>query len=138
LARHGSDQAVAAYHEALKEWTRDRVPLDWAMTQNNLGIALWSLGQRETGTARLDQAVAAYHEALKERTRDRVPLDWAGTQLNFSSVEITFFDKTGDPAHLVTARTHLMAAREVFLQAGATHYLGMTDENLALVAAREG
>lgn len=132
------DQAVAAYHEALKEWTRDRVPLDWAMTQNNLGIALWSLGQRETGTARLDQAVAAYHEALKERTRDRVPLDWAGTQLNFSSVEIAYFDKTGDPAHLATARSHLLAAREIFVQAGATHYLGMTDENLALVAAREG
>ncbi|MFH0343992.1 MAG: hypothetical protein ACHBNF_18145 [Chromatiales bacterium] len=30
--------AVAAYREALKERTRERVPLDWAMTQNNLGL----------------------------------------------------------------------------------------------------
>jgi len=33
--------------EALKEWTRERVPLDWALSQNNLGLALASLGQRE-------------------------------------------------------------------------------------------
>ena len=39
--------------EALKEWTRERVPLQWATTQNNLGIALRILGERESGTARL-------------------------------------------------------------------------------------
>ena len=37
---------------------RERVPLDWAKTQNNLGIALWRLGERESGTARLEEAVA--------------------------------------------------------------------------------
>jgi len=50
---------VTAYREALKERTRDKVPLEWATTQNNLGIALKSLGERESGTARLDQAVSA-------------------------------------------------------------------------------
>ena len=39
------EEAVAAYREALKEQTRERVPLDWAMTQNNLGIALRVLGE---------------------------------------------------------------------------------------------
>ena len=58
------------------------MPLDWAGTQNNLGNALASLGERESGTARLEEAVAAYRAALKERTRERVPLDWAGTQNN--------------------------------------------------------
>ena len=37
------EQAVSAYVEALKEYTRERVPLDWAMTQNNLGNALEDL-----------------------------------------------------------------------------------------------
>ena len=60
------DEAVAAYREALKERTRERVPLEWAMTQNNLGNALRTLGERESGTARLDEAVAAYRAALKE------------------------------------------------------------------------
>ena len=39
----------------MKEHTRERVPLDWAMTQNNLGNALRVLGERESGTARLDE-----------------------------------------------------------------------------------
>jgi hypothetical protein len=47
------------------------------MTQNNLGIALQTLGARESGTARLEEAVTAYRDALLERTRDRVPLQWA-------------------------------------------------------------
>ena len=43
------------------------MPLDWATTQNNLGNALRTLGEREAGTARLEEAVAAYRAALEER-----------------------------------------------------------------------
>ena len=50
-------------------------------TQNNLGNALRTLGERESGTARLEEAVAAYRAALEECTRERVPLDWAMTQI---------------------------------------------------------
>jgi hypothetical protein len=35
------------------------VPLDWAITQNNLGSALVALGERESRTALLKEAVAA-------------------------------------------------------------------------------
>ena len=76
------NEAVAAYREALTERTRERVPLGWATTQNNLGIALAVLGLRESGTARLNEAVAAFREALTERKRERVPLQWAQTQSN--------------------------------------------------------
>jgi hypothetical protein len=55
------------------------------MTQNNLGAALQTLGERESGTARLDEAVAAYRAALQEWTRERVPLDWAATQNNLGN-----------------------------------------------------
>jgi hypothetical protein len=34
-----------------------------------LGNALWTLGARESGTARLEEAVAAYRAALEERPR---------------------------------------------------------------------
>jgi tetratricopeptide (TPR) repeat protein len=76
------EEAVATYRDALQERTRERVPLDWAMTQNNLGNALSTLGERESGTARLEEAVAAYRDALQECTRDRVPYYWEGTQRN--------------------------------------------------------
>src|SRR5260370_9332 len=52
------------------------------MTQNNLGSALSTLGERESGTARLEDAVAAYRAAPEELTRARVPLQWATTQNN--------------------------------------------------------
>ena len=74
------EEAVTAYRDALKERTRERVPLQWAMTQSNLGNALAALGERESGTARLEEAVTAYRDALEEWTRERVPLDWAMTQ----------------------------------------------------------
>ena len=48
--------------------------------QNDLGSALETLGERESGTGKLEEAVAAFRETLKEWTRERVPLDWAGTQ----------------------------------------------------------
>ena len=63
------------------------MPLDWATTQNNLGIALWTLGERENGTERLLEAVDAYRDALEERTRERVPLHWATTQNNLGTAQ---------------------------------------------------
>ena len=79
------EDAVAAYRLALEERTRERVPLDWAMTQTNLGAALQQLGTREAGPARLEDAVAAHRLALEEWTRERVPLDWAITQTNLGN-----------------------------------------------------
>ena len=76
---------MGAYRDALEEYTRARVPLAWALTQNNIGNALKLLGERESRTARLEEAVAAYRAALEERTRARVPLDWAQTQNNLGN-----------------------------------------------------
>ncbi len=73
---------MKAYEAALQEWRRERVPRDWAMTQNNLGVALARLGERESGSERLEQAVKAYEAALQEWTRERVPRDWAMAQNN--------------------------------------------------------
>ena len=79
------------------------MPLDWAMTQNNLGNALWTLGERESGTARLEEAVAAYREALEERTRERVPLDWAMTQKNLGTALRALGERESGTARLEEA-----------------------------------
>ena len=79
------EEAIDAYRVALQEWSRDRVPLQWAAAQNNLGNALARLGERESGTPRLEEAVTAYRAALQERARERVPLDWAMTQTNLGN-----------------------------------------------------
>jgi hypothetical protein len=82
----------ARFTDLLEERTRDHVPLDWATTQNNLGIALLRhgeallrRGERESGTARLEEAVVAHRAALEEMTRERVPLGWAQMQFNLGA-----------------------------------------------------
>jgi hypothetical protein len=72
--------------EALKEWTRERVPPEWAGTQNNLGNALETLGEREGGTATLQQAATTYGEALKEFTPEAAPYWRDMTQRNLDRV----------------------------------------------------
>jgi len=73
-------EAVAAFRESLKALPRDRAPLRWAMTQNNLGSALGRLGERESGTDLMEEALAAFRESFKELDRDRAPIQWAVTQ----------------------------------------------------------
>jgi len=55
---------VAAYRAALPVRTLQGLPLDWAWSQNDLGLVLSRLGEREGGTTRLEEAVAAYDAAL--------------------------------------------------------------------------
>jgi tetratricopeptide (TPR) repeat protein len=107
------EEAVATYRSALQEWTRDRVPLDWALTQNSLGVALWWLGDREGGTARLEEAVAAHRAALEERTRDRVPLDWAMTTGNQGEALWVLAERRGDLAMAERALAQIIAAIEM-------------------------
>jgi hypothetical protein len=80
-------EVVAAYRDALKETTRERVPLDWAMTQNNLGNALRALGERESGTARLEEAVAAFRDAIKVFEHSGASHYLAVAQRNLASAE---------------------------------------------------
>ena len=126
------EEAVAAYREALKEDTRERVPLDWAKTQMNLGNALETLGERESGTARLEEAVAAYREALQENTRARVPLEWAMTQMNLGIALFGLGERESGTARLEEAVTAYRAALGTDPRARAVR-LGQTQENLALV-----
>jgi tetratricopeptide (TPR) repeat protein len=82
---------------------RERVPLEWARAQDHLGVALTTLGERESGTQTLEQAVAAFREALKERTRERAPFDWAKTQTNLSEALVALGDRVGETAMLEEA-----------------------------------
>ena len=105
-AIHGTNTAMVARvlnseAEALYEYGRDqgsnvhltaaiavrRKLLDLASSNNerglankDLGNALCTLGERESGTAHLEEAIEAYRTALDEWMRERVPLRWAAAQ----------------------------------------------------------
>jgi hypothetical protein len=59
------EEAVKAYHAALTEWTRERVPLYWAKVQTNLGAALATLGIRKKDATLLCEAVEKQLMALE-------------------------------------------------------------------------
>jgi tetratricopeptide (TPR) repeat protein len=82
----------------------------WARTQYNLGNALTTLGERESGTAHLEEAVAALDAALQELTRDRTPFDWAGAQNNLGNALLTLGARETGTTHLVEAVAAYRAA----------------------------
>ncbi|MBX9700499.1 MAG: tetratricopeptide repeat protein [Acetobacteraceae bacterium] len=107
------EEAVVAHRAALEERARDRVPLAWASTQNDLGNALRALGERESDPARLEEAIGACRAALEERTRDRVPLEWARTQNNLGTALRALGERESDTARLAEAVLAFRAALEV-------------------------
>jgi tetratricopeptide (TPR) repeat protein len=73
--------AITGYEVALTVFTREALPTDWAMTQNNLANAY---RERIKGdkAENIEQAMAAYTAALTVYTREALPTDWAMTQNN--------------------------------------------------------
>jgi tetratricopeptide (TPR) repeat protein len=71
--------AVAAYRSALEERTRERVPLNWATTQNYLGEAFESMG-------RLDEAAESYRLALQVLTPENHFPMYTGATNNLARV----------------------------------------------------
>jgi len=102
LYEYGRDRGSNVHLVAVVTLLREELTLaatadDRAAAQNNLGVTLRELGERESGTARLEEAVAAYRAALEERTRERVPLDWAMTQNNLGNALSTLGERESGP-----------------------------------------
>jgi tetratricopeptide (TPR) repeat protein len=136
------EEAVAAYREALKEWTRESMPLQWAGTQNNLGLALGALGERESGTAKLEEAVAAYREARKEWTRDRLPFNWAMSYGTEGVALMLLAERRRDAVIATAAFSQINTAFEMYRDGGYAERAAYFEQQLprarALVARLRG
>jgi tetratricopeptide (TPR) repeat protein len=115
---------------ALKGYTRERVPLDWAATQNNLGTALWKLGERESGTAHLTEAVSTYRPALEVWTREGVPLNWALAQNNLGNALAELGKRENGTAHLTEAVSAYRAALDEYTRERVPLDWAVTQNNL--------
>jgi tetratricopeptide (TPR) repeat protein len=87
--------AVEVYREVLGEWPEQRIPHEWAATENKLGLALYALGEQEPGTTSLEAAIAAYRSALAEDTREDQPLEWAAIQNNLGDALLRLGNRQG-------------------------------------------
>ncbi|MGD0663490.1 MAG: tetratricopeptide repeat protein, partial [Syntrophorhabdales bacterium] len=131
-------EAIQAYQEVLKEHTRERMPLDWAATQNNQCVVLRMLGEREGGTKRLEEAVEACREALKERIRGRVPLDWAMTQHNLGNTLTRLGDRETGTKRLEEAVGAYREALKEYTRGRVPLYWGITQNSLGVALAMLG
>jgi tetratricopeptide (TPR) repeat protein len=133
------EEAVALYWHSLTLASQAESPLNWAMTQNDLGNILQRLGERAGDPERLEQAVAAYRAALEERTRERVPLDWATTQNDLGNALQILGERAGDPERLEQAIAAYRAALEEPALQAAPYFQDLVRQNLdeAVVALKQ-
>ena len=65
--------AIQAYEEALKVTIINRFPMDYAMTQNNIGNAYRTLAEAESKAENCQKAIQAYEEAQRVFTMEDFP-----------------------------------------------------------------
>lgn len=130
------EEAVAAYKDALGIYTLDSAPLEYALTQSNLGHATGDhaeLLMGEEKKEKLQEAVAAYREALRILTLETAPEDYAMTQTNLGHAMEDQADLlTGDEKlrKLDEATAAYREALRVRTFKSAPAYYAMTQNNL--------
>ncbi|NEP32043.1 MAG: CHAT domain-containing protein [Moorea sp. SIO3B2] len=122
--------AITGYEVALTVFTRQAFPQQWAMTQNNLGIAY---SERITGqkAQNLEIAIPCYQSALEVYTREAFPKQWAMTQNNLGSAYLKRI--TGQKAqNLENAIACLQLALKVRTREAFPQQWAMTQNNLGI------
>ena len=120
------EEAVAAFRAALEECTRDRVPLQWATTQTNLGAALGRLGRAGERDGAAGGGGRGLSRGAGGKTRDRVPLQWAMTQSNLAEALAAIAARVPDTGRKMVLSEALAAvdsALSLFREAGTEPYI---------------
>ncbi|WP_258169735.1 CHAT domain-containing protein [Nostoc sp. 'Peltigera membranacea cyanobiont' N6] len=75
------ENAIAAFNADLTVTTSETFPLQWAMTQHNVGLA-YRDRIRGNKAENIENAINAFNNALSVIPSEAFPQDWAGTQNN--------------------------------------------------------
>jgi tetratricopeptide (TPR) repeat protein len=130
--------AIQRQKSLLGMTSREVEPLKWANAQNNLGLALESLGERESDPIRLQEATAAFREALKERIRERVPLDWATSQNNLGIALSSLGERESGTAKLEEAVVAFREALKEWTREREPLQWALSQNNLGVALWRFG
>jgi hypothetical protein len=79
--------SIKCFLNALKERTIERVPLDWAMTTSNLGMALVQFGGLEGNPSRIEAGMDALRTALSVFEKGGADRYIAGNRKNLAIAE---------------------------------------------------
>jgi tetratricopeptide (TPR) repeat protein len=128
-------ESAAAVCKLVMAYPRAR---DWPSIQLRFGNALKTLGERESGTARLEGAVAAYRAALEEWPRERVPLSWAAAQTGLGNALLKLGERESGTARLEEAVAAYRAALKEYTRERVPLDWARTQSNLGFVLWRLG
>jgi tetratricopeptide (TPR) repeat protein len=123
-----STSAIAFYEAALRVYTEEEFPLDWARVQYNLGDA-WIEFPAGDRAANLAKAIAHSEAALRVYSEREWPQQWAATQNNLGNAWAWL--STGDrSANLEKAIAYYEAALRVFTEHEFPEDWAMVKRNL--------
>lgn len=120
--------AITGYEISLITFSRKYYPLEWAMTQNNLGV-VYCDRLKGNKANNIEVAINCYQAALEEYTRDRHPKKWATTQNNLGAA---YFERVkGDRSeNIETAIKYYKTALEEYTRNQYPQEWEMTQSNL--------
>jgi PKD repeat protein len=130
---------VRKWAEAIKKVrTRDRMPTEWAATQNDLGTALLRLAELENDPVILQEAIEAFEAALLERSRERRLLQWATTQSNLGAARLRLAESGYGIGLLEGAIAAYRSALDAYEEAEVGQAAKTARANLMAAEARMG
>ena len=105
-------KAIGCYTEALRFFTAEAAPLDYAMTENNLGLAYTQLPTGDRA-ANLQKAIGHYTEALRFYTAEAAPSRYASIQNNrgVTYAELLTGDRAADLQRAIGCYTEALRFR---------------------------
>ncbi len=125
--------AIEAYHKTLKVYSLDHFPIDYAMTENNLGRAYRRLAELEEKAKNCRLAIAAFQEALKVRTFDQFPIPYAKTQIGLGTAYGTLLDVEDKPGNCKRAKRAFEEALSVYEKEKLLQDLAGVKRNLEIL-----
>ncbi|MCT4682772.1 MAG: tetratricopeptide repeat protein [Roseicyclus sp.] len=116
--------------DALEICSRETDSALWARLQNNLGVALQTLGTRTEDSAALQDSVTALHAALEVYTQQASPIDWAMAKNNLGASLSILGTRGNDNSALQDAIAIFRSVSEVYTQSANPMDWAMTQNNL--------
>ncbi|MEM3846779.1 MAG: hypothetical protein QXU98_13875, partial [Candidatus Parvarchaeota archaeon] len=130
------NREIDSYKKALKVYTLERHPQDYARTQNNIGTLYWELSRIENTKDNLHKAIDSYNEALKVYTLERHPRDYSRMQKKMGLAYSKLADIENNSDNYNLALGSLKKAADAYrIRKSMREYLVVTDSRIKV--ARE-
>jgi CHAT domain-containing protein/tetratricopeptide (TPR) repeat protein len=124
------EKGITHLGAALKVWTFETDPQNWARAHNNLGIAYWGRIRGERADNQ-ESAIAHFEAALKVLTREASREEWARLRNNLAVVYSNRV-RGERSANLEASIGHFEAALTVFTRQSHAQLWGMVQNNLGI------